>query len=88
MGMPAEDNRPKGSEALTDREIEVLELAAKGMSNKEIAEKLSVTVRTVKAHVSNVFVKMDVASRTEAILKAVREGWLELDKAPSGIDSD
>ena len=87
MGMPAEENKPKGKEALTDREIEVLKLAATGMSNKEIAEKLSVTVRTVKAHISNVFAKMDVASRTEAILQAVREGWLELDKAPTGIDN-
>jgi DNA-binding NarL/FixJ family response regulator len=67
--------RPK----LSNREMEVLKLAATGMSNKEIAETLSVTVRTVKAHLSNVFAKMNVASRTEAILAAVREGWLELD---------
>jgi NarL family two-component system response regulator LiaR len=88
MGFPAEDNKVKGKENLTDREIEVLRLAATGMSNKEIAEKLSVTVRTVKAHISNVFAKMDVASRTEAILKAMREGWLELDKAPTNVDND
>lgn len=88
LGLPAEDNKPKGRENLTEREIEVLKLAATGMSNKEIAEKLSVTVRTVKAHISNVFAKMDVASRTEAILKAMREGWLELDKAPNNVDDD
>lgn len=88
MGMPTEDSKLKGKENLTDREIEVLRLAATGMSNKEIAEKLSVTVRTVKAHISNVFAKMDVASRTEAILKAVREGWLELEKTPTVINSD
>jgi NarL family two-component system response regulator LiaR len=88
MGFLAEDNKVKGKENLTDREIEVLRLAATGMSNKEIAEKLSVTVRTVKAHISNVFAKMDVASRTEAILKAMREGWLELDKAPTNVDND
>jgi DNA-binding NarL/FixJ family response regulator len=88
MGFAAEDNKVKGKENLTDREIEVLRLAATGMSNKEIAEKLSVTVRTVKAHISNVFAKMDVASRTEAILKAMREGWLELDKAPTNVDND
>jgi DNA-binding NarL/FixJ family response regulator len=56
------------------------------MSNKEIAERLSVTVRTVKAHLSNIFAKMNVASRTEAILLAVREGWLELDQSSSGGD--
>jgi DNA-binding NarL/FixJ family response regulator len=86
MGISAEESKPKGKELLTDREIEVLKLAATGMSNKEIAEKLSVTVRTVKAHISNVFDKMNVASRTEAILKAVREGWLELEKTPRVID--
>jgi DNA-binding NarL/FixJ family response regulator len=75
----ADGARSRPRESLSGRELEVLNLAATGMSNKEIAEKLSVTVRTVKAHLSNVFAKMNVASRTEAILAAVREGWLELD---------
>jgi len=88
IGMPAEENKQKGNENLTEREIEVLKLAATGMSNKEIAEELSVTVRTVKAHISNLFAKMDVASRTEAILKAVREGWLDLDATPHGANSE
>ena len=88
IGMPAEENKQKGNENLTEREIEVLKLAATGMSNKEIAENLSVTVRTVKAHISNLFAKMDVASRTEAILKAVREGWLDLDATPHGANSE
>jgi len=68
------------------REFEVLTLAATSMSNKEIAERLSVTVRTVKAHLSNIFAKMSVASRTEAILLAVREGWLDLDQSSSAGD--
>jgi len=80
-----ESSKLKWKENLTDREIEVLRLAATGMSNKEIAERLSVTVRTVKAHISNVFAKMNVASRTEAILKAMREGGLELEEAPPGV---
>lgn len=74
-------------ENLSEREFEVLRLAAASMSNKEIAQKLSVTVRTVKAHLSNIFAKMNVASRTEAILTAVREGWLELDQTPPGIEN-
>lgn len=73
-------------ESLSDREFEVLRLAATGMSNKEIAGQLSVTVRTVKAHLSNIFAKMNVASRTEAILMAVREGWLDLDYSSAGAD--
>jgi NarL family two-component system response regulator LiaR len=87
MGLPTEENRQTGKENLTEREIEVLRLAAQGMSNKEIAEKLCVTVRTVKAHISNLFDKMNVASRTEAILKAVREGWLGLDDTPPSADT-
>ena len=69
-------------ETLSERELEVLKLAATGMSNKAIAHRLSVTVRTVKAHLSSVFAKMNVASRTEAILAGVREGWLELEQPP------
>ena len=78
--MSAEDAVTKSKENLTEREVEVLKLAATGMSNKEIARDLSVTLRTAKAHLSSIFTKMNVASRTEAILKAVREGWLNLDK--------
>ena len=78
--MSAEDAVIKLKENLTEREVEVLKLAATGMSNKEIARDLSVTLRTAKAHLSSIFTKMNVASRTEAILKAVREGWLNLDK--------
>jgi len=87
MGMPGGSGKSEYNETLTDREMEVLKLAASGMSNKEIAEQLSVTVRTVKAHISNIFAKMNVASRTEAILEAVREGWLDLGQAHPGADS-
>ena len=69
-------------EPLSDRELEVLELAARGMSNKDIAKELFLSVRTVKAHLSSIFNKMDVASRTEAIFKGVREGWLTLEDLP------
>ncbi len=64
---------------LTDREVEVLTLAARGKSNKEIAEKLSVSVRTVEAHLGHIFTKLDVGSRTEAIIFALKKGWVGLD---------
>ena len=67
------------AEPLSERETEILKLAAKGMSNKDIAAELFLSVRTVKAHLSNVFNKIGVASRTEAIVKGVREGWLTLE---------
>jgi DNA-binding NarL/FixJ family response regulator len=66
-------------EHLTERELEVLELAARGMTNREIASDLSISARTVQVHLSNVFGKLGVGSRTEAVLYAVREGWLSLE---------
>ena len=74
-----EGGKPKMEEQLSDREMEILKLAARGMSNKDIAKKLFLSIRTVKAHLSNIFNKMGVASRTEAIVKGVREGWLTLE---------
>ena len=74
-----EGGKPKVEEQLSDREMEILKLAARGMSNKDIAKKLFLSIRTVKAHLSNIFNKMGVASRTEAIVKGVREGWLTLE---------
>jgi two-component system, NarL family, response regulator LiaR len=73
----------KGSdigEQLTDREIEVLRLAARGMSNKEICTSLDVSVRTVEAHLSHVFRKLGVGSRTEAILCGLRNGWFTIEE--------
>ncbi len=64
---------------LSERESQVLKLAAKGMMNREIARELAVSVRTVQVHLGNVFGKLQVGSRTEAILHALREGWLTLD---------
>jgi len=69
-------------EELQPRELEVLKLAAKGMTNKEIAEELFISERTVQSHLVNIFRKLDVGSRTEAVLHALREGWLTLDDLP------
>ena len=69
---------------LTARETEVLRLAASGMSNKDIAAKLFLSLRTVKAHLTNIFNKMGVGSRTEAIVKGLREDYITLEDIPSG----
>lgn len=76
---PAE-KREEEKEAcqLTERELEILKLAAKGMSNREIAHALFLSIRTVQAHLTNIFNKMGVGSRTEAVIKGLREGWLTL----------
>jgi NarL family two-component system response regulator LiaR len=64
---------------LSERELEILRLAAGGLSNQDIAGKLFLSRRTVQAHLGNIFRKMDVGSRTEAVLQALRKGWLGLD---------
>lgn len=67
---------------LSERELGVLKLAAKGMSNKEIAAELSLGVRTVQSHLSHIFDKLGVSSRTEAVLRALKEGWLSFEHIP------
>lgn len=64
---------------LTERELEVLRLAAKGMSNREIGRDLTISVRTVQTHLTNIFNKMGVGSRTEAVVHALRKGWITLE---------
>jgi two-component system NarL family response regulator len=65
------------SEPLTHRETEVLQLLAQGRSNKEIATKLFLSESTVKGHLSNIFTKLNVLSRTEAISTATRRGLVQ-----------
>jgi DNA-binding NarL/FixJ family response regulator len=72
----------KDIEELHPRELEVLTLAAKGDGNKEIANQLGVSERTVQSHLVNIFRKLQVSSRTEAVLHGLREGWLTLDELP------
>lgn len=66
-------------EPLTEREVEVLSLVARGLFNQEIAEKLVIGERTVRNHVSNILGKLHLANRTQAALYALREGLAELD---------
>ena len=65
-------------EPLTSREMEILELLAKGYSNKVIAEKLVITVRTVKKHTSNIYDKFNVSSRTQAVAYAARLAYFRI----------
>ena len=81
--------KPRTNELLSEREKEMLKLLATGMGNKEIAKRLSLSLRTVKAHMSNIFTKMNVASRSEALVEALRSGLLSLDdiKEESNVNS-
>ena len=79
LAKPVEGTDRKIKDILSDREMEMLKLLATGMSNKEIAERLCLSLRTVKAHMSNIFTKMNVASRSEALVDALRKGLLTLE---------
>ncbi|MBI5034671.1 MAG: response regulator transcription factor [Chloroflexi bacterium] len=64
------------SDELSDREMEIVRLLARGLSNREIAEQLVITEGTVKNHVSNILSKLGVRDRTQAVLKAKENGWV------------
>jgi DNA-binding NarL/FixJ family response regulator len=72
-------SRDEVIEPLSDREMEVLRLAAQGKSNRQIAGVLSISDRTVQGHLANIYGKLQVSTRTEAVLFAVREKWITLD---------
>jgi DNA-binding NarL/FixJ family response regulator len=63
---------------LTDREVEILTLLANGMGNKQIAYGLKISEKTVRNHVSNMYQKLGIYDRTQAVLYAVRKGLVEI----------
>jgi DNA-binding NarL/FixJ family response regulator len=71
----ADDQQP-----LTAREIQILRHAAHGLGNREIAEDLSVSIRTIEAHFTTIFNKLGAGNRTEAIVRAASRGWLRLER--------
>ena len=87
VGLEREAAEGQAGGLLTPREIEILRLAAKGMNNKDIANVLFLSLRTVKAHLTNIFNKMGCGCRTDAIIKGLREGYITLDDIPSEMES-
>lgn len=73
---PGKPAGQKPSEVLSERELDVLKLATRGLSNQDIAEELCLSVRTVQAHLGHIFNKLQVSSRTEAVVHALKEGWV------------
>jgi NarL family two-component system response regulator LiaR len=71
------DEQETGSQ-LTPRELEILRLAANGLGNKEISARLFISLRTVKAHMTNIFNKLGCSSRTDAIIKGLKQGYIDL----------
>jgi DNA-binding NarL/FixJ family response regulator len=77
--------RPHREElALTDREHEVLQFAACGLSNAEISAKMYLSIRTVQVHLTHIFTKLHVGSRTEAVIAGLRSGLLKLEDLGEG----
>jgi len=68
--------RSTPAERLSERELEVLALAAKGYTNKAIGVQLSISDRTVQGHLAHIFERLQASSRTEAVMRAVSLGWL------------
>jgi NarL family two-component system response regulator LiaR len=73
-------NLPPVEQPLTNREVEVLQLVAQGLSNQEIGGRLNISESTVRSHVSNILDKLHLANRTQAALYALREGLASLDE--------
>ena len=71
-------------EGLTERELEVLRLAAEGFSNKEIAAELVISEKTAKNHIANIFSKLQVNDRTQAVLFAIRKGLITISPEENG----
>jgi two-component system, NarL family, response regulator LiaR len=76
--LPTLNKKKEAPKVLGDREMEVLQLASKAFSNREIAENMGLSLHTVEAHMRNIFKKLQVGSRTEAILFALKQGWINV----------
>ncbi|MFC1983607.1 response regulator [Chloroflexota bacterium] len=72
----------KPREHLSEREIDVIKLAAKGMTNEEIAGELHLSKRTIEGNLRTIFNKLGVGSRTEAVIQAMGRGWFTLEELP------
>lgn len=81
LSRPPEPQKKPTSDPLTEREVEVLQLVARGFNNQAIAEQLVISEATVRTHVSNILSKLHLASRTQAALYALQQGLASLDDA-------
>jgi DNA-binding NarL/FixJ family response regulator len=70
-------------DGLTSREVEVLELLAEGLTHRQIARRLGITDKTARNHMANVYEKLEIHGRAQAVLYAIREGLVELSQGPA-----
>lgn len=81
LSRPEQEAEPDETTPLTERETELLILVARGLSNREIADQLSISENTVKYHVKNIIQKLQVSNRTEAVSVGIRRGFVDLSSA-------
>jgi len=79
---PAHPDKKGSEKVLGERELDVLRLAGRGMSNQDIADRLCLSLRTVEAHMRHIFIKLQVSSRTEAVFYALKQKWISIDDNP------
>jgi two-component system, NarL family, response regulator LiaR len=79
---PVTTEKKETSKILGEREMEVLTLASQSLNNQEIADKLGLSLHTIEAHMRHIFTKLQVGSRTEAVLYALRKGWISIKDIP------
>ncbi|CAN5682832.1 response regulator transcription factor [soil metagenome] len=79
------DRSLRADSQLSSREMEVLDCVIQGLSNKQIAKELFVTEQTVKNHMTSVFRKLQVHDRVQALLYAVRHGWVSFERSPQKV---
>ena len=70
-------------DGLTSREVEVLELLAEGLTHRQIARRLGITDKTARNHMANVYEKLEIHGRAQAVLYAIREGLVQLSQGPA-----
>lgn len=87
-GAPKRIRKHRAPHNLTRRELDVIRTLMLGCSNKEIARRLVISERTVQTHLSNIFAKMQVTSRTEVVLAAINNGWLPPATEMAAIGND
>lgn len=75
-------DKKESEKVLGERELEVLRLACHALSNQEMADQLNLSLHTIEAHMRHIFSKLHVSSRTEAVLYALKQGWITIDDMP------
>ena len=76
-GQPVDDDEG-GASVLTDRELEILQIIAKGLSNNEAAKVLGLSKATIRTHLEHIYEKLDVTNRVEAVTEGIRQGIINI----------